>query len=154
MNIPFELESHLLIIGLFTKELITESAPYASNSKNPHYIQDAILQRRIAKGILPKKPDNLDGTKEWLWQTLCVPCWIILPEGRLSARKAVEKLAEGDDMDGEFHSKESAEIRRSAQESSGILLTFIVFSALLVFIFTPAPQWAESSIHYMSSFFG
>lgn len=142
-----------MIIGSF-KELITGSAPYASNSNTPHYIQDAILQRRIAKGILPSKPDNLDEIKEMLWQTLCVPCWIILPKGRLSARKAVEKLAERDDTGGEFQSKESTGIRRSSKESRGILLTAIGFSALLVFSFSPAPQWAESSIHYMSSFFG
>lgn len=108
------------------KELITGHVPYKTESNVPEYILNARVHQRIIRGELPDRPGDFDDVREWLWQNICTPCWIVDPQKRLSAEEAVQRHTEDDNT--------------GSQKSSRIALAATGLSALLLFSYCAAFQ--------------
>lgn len=74
--------------------MITNEIPYAGCyfSGAQGLAQDLTVLRMIKAAEKPTKPDGLRGVEQYLWDEICIPCWKMSPDERLSAEGAVEKL--------------------------------------------------------------
>lgn len=56
-------------------------------------VENLKLARMIKEGKHPAKPKKLDEERERLWNEICKACWEIVPEKRLTAKKAIAELS-------------------------------------------------------------